>query len=439
MGKKVYHYSLLYEGKKGLSMVKIKFLLLVPILLMACKSSSKFSGFSYDPPGVTNTVGKTTEPQKQRVIGAGSPKVWISNEFESARASDFYQINNNTFEVLINPENAPINNSPWFAFKIWSDSAHAINLRLKYKNGKHRYLPKISGQKGTIQFSHIIRDAKYDTSDGSSTFALHVSENPQTVSAHFLDNIRFPDLVNQSLKPQKPFIRIDTVGFSHESRPVFEFTANETDVATPGVLILLSRQHPPEVSGYRTYQTFWNELISDSELATEFRRHFIIKAYPIINPDGVANGHWRHNFKGIDLNRDWENFNQPETQAVRDALLPLKDDESAKVFYGIDFHSTNENILYPINEEVVTNPDNLTQRWSVLIQENNPELFFRNEEFDTSSPISKNWIYHTFGSDAVTFEVDDELDESQIRTLGINAAQSLMNLLLEEWKQQQSN
>lgn len=416
-------------------MLKTKFLLFVPIILMACKSSSNFTGFSYDPPGVTNTVGKTTEPQNRRVIGAGTPKVWISNEFRGARASDFYQIDANTFEVLIRPENAPINNSPWFAFKIWSDSSHAINLRLSYKSGKHRYMPKITGTQSSVMYSHVIQDAEYDTSNGSTTFSLHVDKQPKTVSAHFLEGIRYSDLAAKSKRIQKPFITVDTVGYSHENRPIYEFTADETNVTEVGVLILLSRQHPPEVSGYRTYQSFWNELISDSELAKEFRTYFIIKAYPIINPDGVVNGHWRHNFQGIDLNRDWENFNQPETQAIRDALLPLKGDESKRVFYGIDFHSTNENILYPINEEVKTIPDNLTQRWSEFVKENNQELNFRNEEFDTSSPISKNWIYKTFGSDAVTFEVDDELDEFETRELGKNAARSLMKLLLQEWEQ----
>lgn len=416
-------------------MLKTKLLLFVPIILMACKSSSNFTGFSYDPPGVTNTVGKITEPQNRRVIGAGTPKVWISNEFRGARASDFYQIDANTFEVLIRPENAPINNSPWFAFKIWSDSSHAINLRLSYKSGKHRYMPKITGIQNSVMYSHIIQDAEYDTSNGSTTFSLHVDKKPKTVSAHFLEGIRYSDLTAKSKQIQKPFVTVDTVGYSHENRPIYEFTADETNVPEVGVLILLSRQHPPEISGYRTYQTFWNELISDSELAKEFRTRFIIKAYPIINPDGVVNGHWRHNFQGIDLNRDWENFNQPETQAIRDALLPLKSDESKRVFYGIDFHSTNENILYPINEEVKTIPDNLTQRWSEFVKENNPELNFRNEEFDTSSPISKNWIYKTFGSDAVTFEVDDELDEFETRELGKNAARSLMELLLLEWEQ----
>lgn len=71
-------------------------------------------------------------------------------------------------------------------------------------------------------------------------------------------------------------------------------------------------------------------MIGDSELAMEFRKHFVIKAFPMLNPDGVVNGHWRHNAMGVDLNRDWQNFNQPETRAVRDALSPLVDDPTKK-------------------------------------------------------------------------------------------------------------
>ncbi len=421
-------------------MFKMKLILIVPILFIACKSSSKFTGFDYDPPGVTNTVNKTTTPQKHRVIGAGNPKIWVSNEFEGARLNDFYQIDDLTYEVVISPENAPINNSPWYAFKIWAEEPKAINLRLYYDNGKHRYKPKIWSKKGTMSYSHIIESVEYDTSDGSASFAIHVSENPQIVSAQFLEKVTYSDLLEKTNRNLPAFVSVDTVGFSAENRPILEFTANETQPnSSAGVLVLLSRQHPPEVTGYRTYQSFWEELTSNTELATTFRKHFIVKAYPIVNPDGVVNGHWRHNVNGIDLNRDWENFNQPETQAIRDALLPIKNNPSQKVFYGIDFHSTNENIFYPINEDVETTPDNITQRWAIQVKQENSELRFISEEFDTSSPISKNWIYRTFGSDAVTFEVDDDLDSSESTKLGKNAARSLMNLLIEEWNLMNNN
>ncbi|GAB5407673.1 MAG: M14-type cytosolic carboxypeptidase [Balneolaceae bacterium] len=421
-------------------MFKIRLLIIVPILLVACKSSSKFTGFSYDPPGVANTNDKITTPQKRRVIGAGDAKIWVSNEFESARLSDFYQVDENTFEVLIAPENAPINNSPWFAFKIWTEIPRAINLRLKYKSGRHRYKPKVFSKVGTMSYAHIINAIEYDTSTGTASFPIHITENPQIISAQFLEEIRFSDLIKKTHGSLPPFVSVDTAGFSPEKRPILELTANETSPnISSGVLILLSRQHPPEVSGYRAYQAFWDELISDSELAVNFRSRFIVKAYPMVNPDGVVNGHWRHNKNGIDLNRDWENFNQPETQAIRDALLLFQNDTSKKVYYGIDFHSTNENIFYPINEEIVTFPENLTQRWAEVIKEQHPEFNFVSEEFDTSSPIAKNWIYKTFGSDAVTFEVNDELDSSESTNLGVESARSLMTLLIEEWETANNN
>lgn len=230
-------------------------------------------------------------------------------------------------------------------------------------------------------------------------------------------------------------VQVDTAGYSNQGRPIIEFTVDDSSyVENKGILALLSRQHPPEVSGYRTYQVFFRTLIGDSELAKTFRQHFVIKSYPIINPDGVVNGHWRHNGAGVDLNRDWTNFNQPETQAIRDALIEEVSDNNRTMYYGIDFHSTNENIFYPILDEIKTSPDNLTQRWYRIVDEVNPTLNFVSEEFDTSSPISKNWFYHTFGSDALTFEVHDELSLDEIQKLGVNSANSLMELLIEEWK-----
>ena len=42
----------------------------------------------------------------------------------------------------------------------------------------------------------------------------------------------------------------------------------------------------------------------------------MVIVYPLMNPDGVDEGHWRHNTGGIDLNRDWAHYNQPETRQV---------------------------------------------------------------------------------------------------------------------------
>lgn len=408
------------------------------ILLISCKSTEEFSGFSYDPPDVTNTTDKELSPQYKRVIGAGSPTVWVSNMFEGARLNDFYSKNDSLFEVYIRPENAPINNSPWYAFKIWSDTLRSAKIRIKYQDAIHRYVPKLHSPDNTG--SVTLNDYKeiefeIDSTDGSAVFELNLSKEPLYVSAQPLQttsNLK-AELESRNIIGHD-FVKYKSVGLSKKGRPLLELEITEVapDQKAP-VLAILGRQHPPEVTGYLASLSFLEELTSDTELAKKFRNTFVVKAFPMINPDGVDLGHWRHNAGGIDLNRDWENFNQPETRVVRDALSWMKNHERRILFYAIDFHSTNENIFYPINEEVKTTPDNITQQWLPKIMQENADIEFTVEEFDTSSPIAKNWFYHTFGIDAVTYEVDDRLETEKLDKVSRSAARLLMRLLLDEW------
>lgn len=413
-------------------MYKFLFLSLMVAFFISCKSSEEFTGFSYDPPNVTDTQDREVKPQYRRIIGAGEPTVWVSNRFEGARVNDFYALNDSTFEIYIKPENSPINNSPWYAFSIWSDTSRSATIRLNYNNARHRYVPKIS----TADTLHPINmeNAIYDTATKTLEFKLELDKAPTTISAQLITDSEYYENWLSKFSG-KSYVDIREIGKSKLGNSIKELVVDEVDeTKKAGVLILMSRQHPPEVSGFLASQYFIEEVASDAKLAQEFRSEFIVRSFPLINIDGVLNGHWRHNAAGVDLNRDWVNFNQPETQAIRDALLPILNDPSKKVYYGIDFHSTNENIFYPIEENVETFPDNLTQRWVPFIEEANPNVTFVSEEFDTSSPISKNWIYKTFGADAVTFEMDDELNKETIEQIARSAARSLMELLLDEKK-----
>lgn len=411
-------------------MNKFLFLSLITVLFLSCKSSEEFTGFSYDPPNVTNTQDRKVKPQYRRIIGAGDPTVWISNNFEGARANDFYAINDSTFEIYIEPENFPINNSPWFAFSIWSDTTRSATLRLNYKDAKHRYIPKITVDDSL--YSIDMTKARYDSVSNSLEFDIELNKIPRTVSAQIVTDSEYYGNWLSKIST-KPSVSITEIGTSKLGNPIKEVTFNEVEPdEAAGVLIIMGRQHPPEVTGFLASLYFIEELGSDSDLAKEFRSHFIVRSFPLINIDGVLNGHWRHNAGGVDLNRDWENFNQPETKAVRDALLPILNNPLQTVYYGIDFHSTNENIFYPIDEAVKTTPDNLTQRWFPLIKEANPSVNFVSEEFDTNSPISKNWIFKTFGSDALTFEMNDILEEDTIEQIARTGARSLMQLLIYE-------
>ncbi|HKL17459.1 MAG TPA: hypothetical protein VJ905_00760, partial [Halalkalibaculum sp.] len=101
-------------------------LFLFAIFSFSCSSSEEFSGFSYDPEGSTITTDKEITPQHERTIGISADGVWLSNEFPGARMNDFYKVNDSLYQVVLEPENHPVNNSPWYSFKAWADTAKTI-------------------------------------------------------------------------------------------------------------------------------------------------------------------------------------------------------------------------------------------------------------------------------------------------------------------------
>lgn len=406
------------------------------VLISACSSSEKFSGFSYDPEGSTITTDKEITPQHERTIGIADDGVWLTNEFAGARMNDFYKVNDTLYQVVLKPENHPVNNSPWYAFKAWADTSKTIRLRLAYEHGEHRYYPDLSTD-GSSWTPIDSTSFQSDTLKGTATLKLNLSKEPIWVSAQELLTVDDYTGWADSLA-QKPFIWQDTAGYSHQQRPIRKLVINDSleSGTTHGVLLITGRLHPPEVTGALASLIFLEELASDSELAKRFRQKFEVLAYPLANPDGVQNGHWRHNAGGVDLNRDWIAFNQPETRAIRDDILKhVQADSLKKVFYGIDFHSTNENIFYPINRDIETFPEDFTYFWVDSLQAAFPEVEFSVEPFDTSSPITKNWIYRTFGADAVTYEVNDRADRKQLKAIAQKSARLVMKNLLDKMEE----
>lgn len=402
------------------------------LLFQSCDNTRKFTGFSYDPEGVTITTDKPIHPQHKRTIGIAADGVWVTNEYEGARLNDFFKLNDTLYQVTIEPENHPINNSPWYSFKIKSDREKTIWIKLTYIYGTHRYYPKLShdGHKW-----HPINTERYyvDTAEGVAYLQLDLSPQYLWVSAQELytptDFYQWADSLSLL-----PYISQYTAGYSHQHRPIQRLTITEENKKEKkGVLIIIGRQHPPEVTGYMACMAFIEELASDTELAHRFRQEFEVIAYPFMNPDGAAGGHWRHNAGGVDLNRDWINFNQPETRAVRNDLLKLlRNNPYNRAYYGIDFHSTDHNVFFPINRDVKTFPEDFTYHWIATLKEKMPEYNLAVKPFPTEGPIAKNWMYHAFGIDALTYEVADYADRQEIKDVAQISAKIIMKQLLEK-------
>lgn len=216
------------------------------------------------------------------------------------------------------------------------------------------------------------------------------------------------------------------IGHSLMGKPILAL--NNTESSGKNIIVVISRQHPPEVTGYLAMQEFVHEMTSANEVAKQFRDKFEIIIAPMVNPDGVDEGNWRHSFDGVDLNRDWEFFKQPETRAVKDFLLKKISDQQAKVYFALDFHSTWHDILYT-NSDTLTNIPGLTRQW-IKGFEKELGVPLKVSPSGNKGNVSKSWFNRELNADAITYEVGDDTPRDMIQKKGKLAAQVMMKILL---------
>jgi murein tripeptide amidase MpaA len=223
-----------------------------------------------------------------------------------------------------------------------------------------------------------------------------------------------------------PGVQTRLAGRSVQSRPIY---MAETETRKE-IIILLGRQHPPEVSGALAMRPFVSTLLDDTQLAREFRERYQLIILPLLNPDGVVAGHWRHNVNGVDLNRDWGPFTQPETKIMRDWLADA-DSKGLELRLMLDFHSTNRNVFYTQRDIDVTDPANFTAQWLGAAARRLPAYNFEREAAETSAQAnSRNYFYTRYGIPAITYETGDETDRDQIESSAEVFAEEMMRTLL---------
>ncbi|WP_405606124.1 M14 family metallopeptidase [Polaribacter sp. Asnod1-A03] len=403
-------------------------------LFFSCKTTEKATKWKGQPPvKAVSTNTKPTQKQYKDVFNLGD-NIYVTNNFDGARLNGITRINDTLISTLITPENTPINTSPWYAFKIWSKKPTNIYINLTYLNNvKHRYHPKtsIDGKNWNpiepINYQLIRTDT---TSKSAKIAQLKLAINADTLWVAAQEVINSTDNKNwiQTLV-KKPFIKSKSIGFSKEKRTIEALEIGKG--SNKKMIAVISRQHPPEVTGYLAMKSFVETIASDTDLAKNFREQFSTYVVPMVNPDGVDNGHWRHNVGGIDLNRDWSNKNQPEINVVENYYNSLTKNEK-KIYFFVDFHSTYHDIFYTVNPALKSNATGVVPK---MIQQMGEELNLDpniKPSDNINSVISTRYFFNTFNAESLTYEIGDDTPRDLLKKKGEVSAIKLMQLLLEQ-------
>jgi hypothetical protein len=364
-------------------------------------------------------------------VPAGEPCVaegfTVVDGYSGSRRGACSVLGDNRVRVTILPEDdGEINDSPWFGFRLEPTKPTTAIVTLRYRGGHHRYRPKISYD--GLHWQTVDEEFVATSRNGrKATLTVELADRSVWVSAQELVLPDTYDAWNRKID-SLPGIDMSLLGHSKDHNRIYYFDVNPD---APDILFIVGRQHPPEVSGSFAFFAFAETLFGDSALAQRFRERFRVIAVPLLNPDGVLAGNWRHNLNGVDLNRDWGPFTQPETQLVRDLLQKL-DDNGHRIRMFADFHSTKRNVFYTQDQDHVTEPPGFTRAWLGSSAARLENYDFTNDEHPVSDQAnSKNFMYKRYGIPAVTYEVGDETDRHSTQAAARVFAEELMTLLLQ--------
>ncbi|MDE0420817.1 MAG: M14 family metallopeptidase [Gammaproteobacteria bacterium] len=353
----------------------------------------------------------------------------IDTHFE-AGAFHRCDVRDDNFVITIRPEDSKVQvPMPWYAFRATPKRPGDAVILLGFVGAEaDRFWPKVSRDGVTWD---RVPDRAVAVSSDNKRLALRIAltEAPVLIASQQIVTTSYYDAASRTLA-DRPDVAVRLLGRSIHGRPIVAAATG----AKPQAVLLLGRQHPPEVTGALTMQAFVTVLLDDSELASRFREAFQIIAVPLLNPDGVAAGHWRHNAGKTDLNRDWGPFTQPETRAVRTLLAGLEA-RGVALRLMLDFHATQLTATHLFYTQRPQDGDGSAHAfaagWLDRVRERLPDLRFDHRPSKSESANAKNYFFDRYGIPSITYETGDETDPDWIETAAPVFAEAMMRELLD--------
>jgi len=347
-------------------------------------------------------------------------KVTLSANFATGRMDKCVKLRENEYLITLVPENTPINSSPWYAFELISEQPTAVKVHMKVQGAEHRYPPKVSnnGKNWKLQ--------PYKLHNDRLSMTVAASSKPTLIAAQEVINNQYYVDWGKSLQKHAS-ISHTLLGNSTQNRPIYKIETNNNNKE---LIVILGRMHPPEVTGALALFPFVENLLSNNDLAKQFRQQYDLLIIPNINPDGVFMGNWRHNANGLDLNRDWIKFSQKETRLIND-YLKNQVTSGRKITFAIDFHSTHQDVFYTMPSDYGVESPYFVEHWLKNLDEAMPNFTVVTQPGNKpGNGVSKQYFADNYKVHAITYEMGDNTDRVKIKDIAVNASITLMETLL---------
>ncbi|MDX1556512.1 MAG: hypothetical protein R3212_10840, partial [Xanthomonadales bacterium] len=142
--------------------------------------------------------------------------------------------------LTIGPEYAPINPSPWYAYRIESDSDREITVTHRYIHGRHRYAPRVGYGDMTWQLLPPENQEVFD--NGSFAYRLAVRHRGTWIAAQPVMDPNHMIIWSEELR-RRAGLDAAVVATSPGGRRITLYHLEPAE--SRGWVVLMSRQHPP--------------------------------------------------------------------------------------------------------------------------------------------------------------------------------------------------
>lgn len=271
---------------------------------------------------------------------AGAGVVRLSGGFENATLGAVKEIAPDEFYVYGNAFEGKRSSFMWFHFRLDGCAGRTVTVHVnvapfaKDRTGGNGTRSPVMSPDGLTWLG--IADRSWNEDGTVLTFRQHFASSPAWVASFF----PFPPARVEAIAAAyagDPRLALSTIGRTPQGRDLRMLTVTDPTVpeADKREVLFTALQHDLETSGGMVVEGMLRFLMSDDPVAQAMRRALVVRAVPVMDPDGIAQGNLYCPVGN--MNRQWGLGTTPETTAVEKLVQSLAA-RGRKLALHIDYH-----------------------------------------------------------------------------------------------------